>query len=57
MAADTTGNKSLDLIRTNQLTTEVINFIKTTQISRGISIKDIYGRGFCGGKKFSKINI
>ena len=28
MAADTTGNKSLDSIRTNQLCTEVINFSK-----------------------------
>ena len=26
MAADTTGNKSLDCIRTNQLCAEVINF-------------------------------
>ena len=26
MAADTTGNKSLDSIRTNQLCTEVLNF-------------------------------
>ena len=26
MAADTTGNKSLDSIRTNQLCSEVINF-------------------------------
>ena len=26
MAADTTGNKSLDSIRTNQLCTEIINF-------------------------------
>ena len=28
MAADTTGNKSLDSIRTNQLCAEVINFSK-----------------------------
>ena len=30
MAADTTGNKSLDSIRTNQLCAEVINFSKNT---------------------------
>ena len=28
MAADTTGNKSLDCIRTNQLCIEVLNFAK-----------------------------
>ena len=30
MAADTTGNKSLDSIRTNQLCAEIINFHRCT---------------------------
>ena len=38
MAADTTGNKSLDSIRTNQLTTDIINFSKEVLKPKGVLI-------------------
>ena len=37
MAADTTGNKSLDSIRTNQLCADIINFSKETLKPKGVS--------------------
>ena len=45
MAADTTGNKSLDSIRTNQLCSEVLNLsTKILKPKRSISNKIVYGR-------------
>ena len=45
MAADTTGNKSLDSIRTNQLCSEVINLSSKILKPKGcVSFKAIYGR-------------
>ena len=45
MAADTTGNKSLDLIRTNQLCAEVINLSSTILKKEGVSW---YQKYLCG---------
>jgi len=42
MAADTTGNKSLDSIRTNQLCAEVINFSKDTLKPKGVLVSKIF---------------
>ena len=58
MAADTTGNKSLDSIRTNQLCTEVINFSQNTLKPKGVLVsKNFYGRRLHRGKKPGKICI
>ncbi len=42
MAADTTGNKTLDCIRTNQLCTEVIKFSNKYLASKGVLISKIF---------------
>ena len=63
MAADTTGNKSLDSIRTNQLCADVINFSKETLKPKGILVSKIFmGEDFLEVKKlakstFSKVNF
>ena len=58
MAADTTGNKSLDCIRTNQLCSEVIEFShKNLKKKRSFNIKIIHGRGLSSSKRVSKIKI
>ena len=55
MAADTTGNKSLDSIRTNQLCAEVINFSTTTLKPRGVLISKIFmGEDFIEVKNLAK---
>ena len=41
MAADTTGNKSLDSIRTNQLCADVINFSKDTLKPKGVLVSKL----------------
>ena len=38
MAADTTGNKSLDSIRTNQLCADIINFSRDTLKPKGVLV-------------------
>jgi len=55
MAADTTGNKSLDSIRTNQLRTEVINFSKNTLKPKGVLVSKIFmGEDFIEVKNLAK---
>ena len=55
MAADTTGNKSLDSIRTNQLCTDVINFSKKTLKPKGVLISKIFmGEDFLEVKNLAK---
>ena len=55
MAADTTGNKSLDSIRTNQLCSDVINFSKDTLKPKGVLISKIFmGDDFLEVKNLAK---
>ena len=55
MAADTTGNKSLDSIRTNQLCTDVINFSKETLKPKGVLVSKIFmGEDFIEVKNLAK---
>ena len=55
MAADTTGNKSLDAIRTNQLCVEVINFAKDTLKPQGVLISKLFmGEDFVEVKNLAK---
>ena len=55
MAADTTGNKSLDSIRTNQLCAEVIEFSKKTLKPKGVLISKIFmGEDFIEVKNLAK---
>ena len=55
MAADTTGNKSLDSIRTNQLCTDIINFSKETLKPKGVLISKIFmGEDFLEVKNLAK---
>ena len=55
MAADTTGNKSLDSIRTNQLCADVINFSKETLKPKGVLVSKIFmGADFLEVKNLAK---
>ena len=55
MAADTTGNKSLDSIRTNQLCAQVINFSKSTLKPKGVLVSKIFmGEDFIEVKNLAK---
>ena len=55
MAADTTGNKSLDSIRTNQLCTDVINFSKDILKPKGVLITKVFmGEDFIEVKNLAK---
>ena len=55
MAADTTGNKSLDSIRTNQITTDVISFSKETLKPKGVLISKVFmGEDFIQVKNLAK---
>ena len=55
MAADTTGNKSLDSIRTNQLCADVINFSKETLKPNGVLVSKIFmGEDFLEVKNLAK---
>ena len=55
MAADTTGNKSLDSIRTNQLCTEVINFSQNTLKPKGVLVSKVFmGEDFIEVKNLAK---
>ena len=42
MAADTTGNRSLDSIRTNQLSAEIINLSKDILKPKGVLVTQRY---------------
>ena len=55
MAADTTGNKSLDSIRTNLLCANVINFSKNILKPRGVLISKLFmGEDFIEVKNLAK---
>ena len=55
MAADTTGNKSLDSIRTNQLASHVISFSKETLKPKGVLISKVFmGADFIQVKNLAK---
>jgi 23S rRNA (uridine2552-2'-O)-methyltransferase len=55
MAADTTGNKSLDCIRTNQLCAEVINFSSKILKPKGVLVSKLFmGDDFLEVKKLAK---
>ena len=55
MAADTTGNKSLDSIRTNQLCADVINFSKNILKPKGVLISKLFmGEDFIEVKNLAK---
>ena len=55
MAADTTGNKSLDSIRTNQLCADVINFSKETLKPKGVLVSKVFmGEDFLELKNLAK---
>ena len=55
MAADTTGNKSLDSIRTNQLCVDVINFSKNNLKPQGVLISKLFmGEDFIEVKNHAK---
>jgi 23S rRNA (uridine2552-2'-O)-methyltransferase len=55
MAADTTGNKTLDSIRTNQLCAETINFSKMTLKPKGVLISKLFiGEDFIEVKNLAK---
>ena len=63
MAADTTGNKSLDCIRTNQLCSEVLDFSKKVLSKNGVVVSKLFmGEDFedvklKAKKNFKKINL
>ena len=55
MAADTTGNKSLDCIRTNQLCADVINFSTENLKPEGVLVTKLFmGEDFLEVKKLAK---
>ena len=56
MAADTTGNKSLDSIRTNQLCLEILNLSPKILVSKGGFVSKVFmGEDFEEIKKLAKI--
>ena len=63
MAADTTGNKTLDSIRTNQLCTDILNFAQESLKPRGALISKVFmGEDFIEVKNlarslFQKVNF
>ena len=63
MAADTTGNRNLDSIRTNSICLEVLNFSSKILNSKGILVSKIFmGQDFElvkkeAKKKFNKVNF
>ena len=55
MAADTTGNKSLDSIRTNQLCADAIHFSKDTLKPKGVLVSKLFmGDDFLEVKNLAK---
>ena len=58
MAADTTGSKSLDSIRTNQLCADVINFSKNILKPKGVLISKLFmGEDFLEVKNLAKLTF
>ena len=58
MAANTTGNKSLDCIRTNQLCTSVINFSSQILKSNGTLVSKLFmGEDFLEVKELAKLKF
>ena len=63
MAADTTGNKSLDSIRTNQLCLEVLNFSLQILKPQGVLVSKLFmGEDFLeikdiANSRFKKVNF
>ena len=58
MAADTTGNKTLDCIRTNQLCAEVIEFSTKILKPSGILVSKLFmGEDFLKVKELAKSNF
>ena len=55
MAADTTGNKSLDSIRTNQLCLEILHLSPSVLVSNGVFVSKVFmGDDFDEIKKLAK---
>jgi len=55
MAADTTGNRSLDSIRTNQLCAEIINLSKDMLKPKGVLVSKVFmGEDFIEVKNLAK---
>ena len=55
MAADTTGNKSLDSIRTNELCAEILKFSKKTLKPKGVLVSKLFmGEDFIEVKNLAK---
>ena len=55
IAADTTGNKSLDSIRTNQLCADIIRFSKETLKPKGVLVSKLFmGEDFIEVKNLAK---
>ena len=55
MAADTTGNRSLDSIRTNQLSAEIINLSKDMLKPKGVLVSKVFmGEDFIELKNLAK---
>ena len=55
MAADTTGNKSLDSIRTNQLSAEIINLSRDMLKPKGVLVSKVFmGADFIEVKNLAK---
>ena len=55
MAADTTGNRSLDSIRTNQLSAEIINLSKDMLKPKGVLVSKVFmGEDFIEVKNLAK---
>ena len=55
IAADTTGNKSLDSIRTNQLCADIINFSKEILKPKGVLVSKLFaGEDFIEVKNLAK---
>ena len=55
MAADTTGNKSLDCIRTNQLCSDIINFSSEILKPNGVLVSKLFmGEDFLEVKELAK---
>ena len=55
MAANTTGNKSLDCIRTNQLCTDVINYSSEILKPEGVLVSKVFmGEDFIETKNLAK---
>ena len=58
MAADTTGSKSLDSIRTNQLCADIINFSKNILKPKGVLVSKLFmGEDFIEVKNLAKSSI